>query len=184
LPHWEAGESAQSIVFRLADSLPRDVLISKLTEDGADARREKYEALLDAGHGEGLLGDARAGAIVQDSLLHFDGVRYRLHAWCVMPNHVHALATPLDPWALSAILHSWKSYSAKRINAALGRAGRVWWEEYFDRAIRDDAHFEAAKTYIEANPVKAGLCAQAADWPFSSARRAATEEAGGTPTLL
>jgi putative DNA methylase len=122
--------------------------------------------------------------IVQAALLKFDGARYCLHAWCVMPNHVHVLATPLGAWSLSSILHSWKSFTAKQINKALSRDGAVWWEEYFDRAIRDDVHFEVAKTYIEENPVKAGLCVTAAEWPFSSARARSGLPAGETPALL
>lgn len=132
-------------------------------------RRQRFEAFLDAGHGESLLESPRIGAIVQNALLHFDGDRYRLHAWCVMPNHVHVLFTPLEGHALSSIVHSWKSYTAKAINVVLGRDGRLWFEEYFDRAIRDEEHFWAARVYIEENPVKAGLCLIPVDWPLSSA---------------
>ncbi len=131
-------------------------------------RRERFEGLLDAGHGEGLLARPEIGALVQQALRHFDGNRYFLHAWCVMPNHVHVLVTPLKGFSLSSLVHSWKSFTAKAINSALGREGTVWFEEYFDRAIRDEAHFSAAKDYIEDNPVKAGLCAAPGDWPFSS----------------
>jgi putative DNA methylase len=177
LPHWEAGETPQSITFRLADSLPRDV-IKRLSEARASVppagetpalQRQRFESLLDSGHGECLLARPELAAIVENALLHFHGTRYRLHAWCIMPNHVHVLATPLHGFSLSSIVHSWKSFTAKAINAALGRSGAVWFEEYFDRAIRDDAHFAAAQAYIEANPVKAGLCATPEAWVFSSA---------------
>lgn len=177
LPHWEAGETPQSITFRLADSLPRDVIerLSEARASGLPAgetpalQRQRFESLLDSGHGECLLARPELAAIVENALLHFHGTRYRLHAWCIMPNHVHVLATPLHGFSLSSIVHSWKSFSAKAINAALGRSGAVWFEEYFDRAIRDDAHFAAAQAYIEANPVKAGLCAAPEAWAFSSA---------------
>ena len=127
--------------------------------------------MLDAGHGESVLVRPRIGAVVEYALLHCMDDRYRLHAWCVMPNHVHVLVTPLTGASLSSLVHSWKSFTAKAINDGLGRQGTVWFEEYFDRAIRDDAHFSAAKAYIEDNPVKAGLCAEAADWVFSSGTR-------------
>ena len=181
LPHWEAGETPQSITFRLADSLPREV-IERLAQARAAAsqagetpalQRERFESLLDSGHGECLLARPELAEIVENALLHFDGTRYRLHAWCIMPNHVHVLATPLHGFSLSSIVHSWKSFTAKAINAALGRSGPVWFEEYFDRAIRNAEHFAAAQAYIEANPVKAGLCAAPEDWPFSSAARGA-----------
>jgi putative DNA methylase len=177
LPHWEGGEVPQSITFRLADSLPREAVKRVLAEPMPALKRERFEALLDAGHGEGLLALPGIGEIVQSVLLHFDEDRYRLHAWCVMPNHVHALATPVGETTLSGMVHSWKSFSAKAINAELGRGGPVWFEEYFDRFVRDDAHFHAVKSYIENNPVEAGLCAAAEDWPVSSARAVA----GGTP---
>ena len=176
LPHWEAGEIPQSITFRLHDSLPRELLerwrgeLANLGETEQQLeRRKRIEAALDAGYGECFLKRPEIGALVENALLHFDGERYRLHAWVVMPNHVHVLATPLDGNSLSSIVHSWKSFTAKEANRLMGRAGTFWLEEYFDRAIRDDQHFARAVEYIENNPVKAGLCAQASDWMFGSA---------------
>ncbi|MDT3375705.1 transposase [Labrys neptuniae] len=176
LPHWEAGENPQSITFRLADSLPVE-LLQRWTQESESSerspnstdRRRRYEEALDKGHGEALLVHPDAGATVQSALLHFDGVRYRLHAWSVMPNHVHVLSTPIDGHALSAIVHSWKSFTALQINRALGRQGTLWFPEYFDRRIRDEKHFETVRYYIEQNAVAAGLCARAQDWAFSSA---------------
>ncbi|MGN8115630.1 transposase [Labrys sp. 22185] len=176
LPHWEAGEHPQSITFRLADSLPSE-LLSRWARDLKESdpelvsteQRRRYEEALDKGHGEALLAQPDAGSIVQAALLHFDGVRYRLHAWSIMPNHVHVLATPLVPHALSAIIHSWKSFTALQINRALGRQGMLWFPEYFDRRIRDEGHFQRALYYIETNAVSAGLCARAEHWPHSSA---------------
>ncbi len=169
LPHWEAGETPQSITSRLADSLPKAAIERARAENRPTDRRERFEALLDAGHGEGLLARPPIAAVVQAALLHFEGARYRLHAWCVMPNHVHVLVSPMAVVSLSSIVHAWKSFTAKRINRALGRRGRVWFEEYFDRAVRDSDHFDTAVGYIVLNPVKAGLCAEPEDWPFSSA---------------
>ena len=54
----------------------------------------------------------------------------------------------------------------------------MWFEEYFDRAIRDEVHFETARRYIEDNPVKAGLCRQPSDWLFSSAAAGVEKRAG------
>jgi REP element-mobilizing transposase RayT len=66
-------------------------------------------------------------------------------------------------------VHAWKSYTAKQANRHLNQAGAFWAPEYFDRYMRDDAHFAATRAYIEHNPVKAGLCQEASDWAFSSA---------------
>ena len=176
LPHWEAGEVPQSITFRLADSLPTAVLkrwqaeLLDLPQDSATLeRRIRIEIALDQGHGSSALRNAAIGDLVESALLFFDSARYRLHAWVIMPNHVHALATPLGEWTLSAIVHAWKSYSARQANALLMRAGQFWAPEYYDRAIRDDAHYAAALSYIEMNPVKAGFCREPQEWRFSSA---------------
>ena len=177
LPHWEAGEVVQSITFRLADSLPavalerlRDELKSMSEDDQTLKRRIRIEEALDRGQGSAALSNPDVGEIVEDALLHFDAERYRLHAWCVMPNHVHALVTPLTDWTLSQITHSWKSFASKRANALLHKQGGFWAPEYYDRAIRDDAHYATVVDYIAMNPVKAKLCAKPEDWRFSSAR--------------
>ena len=175
LPHWEAGEVAQAITSRLADSLPSIVLerwrieLAHLTEsERHQERRKRIERALDSGHGSGALVKPEVGELVENALLHFDGERYRLHAWSIMPNHVHVLAAPIGGWRLANILHSWKSFTAKKANALLGRRGVFWAEEYFDRAIRDATHYANAVEYLAMNPVKAGLCARPEDWRFSS----------------
>ena len=142
----------------LPASDPREILLRKLIA--------KYE---DAGHGACWLRDPRIAALVERALLHFDGQRYRLIAWCVMPNHVHALVETREEWPLASVVHSWKSFTAHRANLILKRSGDFWLREYFDRFIRDDRHFASAVRYIENNPVKAGLVARAEDWRWSSA---------------
>ena len=107
--------------------------------------------------------------LVENAMLHFDRERYRLHAWTIMPNHGHVLATPLGEHSLSAILQAWKSFTARKANEILVRKGSFWAPEYFDRAIRDEAHYSNALTYIAMNPVKAGLCGTPEDWRFSNA---------------
>ena len=176
LPHWEAGETAQSITFRTADSLPASLLASWQVEldsladsKAALERRRRIERAIDQGHGELLLKDDRIADIVERALLHFDGQRYRLHAWVVMPNHVHVIATPLGDYTLSSIAHSWKSFTGTAVHRLLGRKGSFWAPEYFDRAIRDDEHYLNAVAYVAMNPVKARLCAAAEDWRYSSA---------------
>jgi putative DNA methylase len=176
LPHWEAGETAQMIGFRLADSLPAVVLqrwqeeLNQLPEDEASVkRRQRIEVALDTGHGEAWLRDAGIADTVERALLYFDGTRYRLHSWVVMPNHVHVIATPLEHWSLADIVHSWKSFTAKKANAILKRSGSFWAREYYDRVIRDEGHHADAIAYVARNPVKAGLCRRPEDWRYSSA---------------
>jgi len=188
LPHWEAGEVPQHIVFRLHDTLPAGLLerwreeLADLPEvEQARERRQRIEAALDSGQGACHLRNPAVAEMVQSALLHFDGERYALHGWVVMPNHVHVLVTPLHGNSLSSILHSWKSFSAKEANRILGRTGPFWSEEYFDRVIRNDRHYGAALAYIERNPVAAGLCARAEDWPFGHAAEGMDERRAGRP---
>lgn len=176
LPHWEAGEVPQSITFRLADSLPKDVLerwkneLAHLPDDeAATKRRIRIERALDSGHGHGSLRLSAVAELVENTLLHDDGELYRLHAWTIMPNHVHVLATPLGEHSLSEILQAWKSITSRRANTILGRTGSFWAPEYFDRVVRDEEHYSNTVAYIAINPVRAGLCGAPEDWRFSSA---------------
>jgi putative transposase len=110
---------------------------------------------------------------VEGAMLHFDGDRYRLLAWCVMPNHVHVVVEPTDESGLGTVVLAWKSFTAHRANRILGRRGPFWHKDYFDRFIRDEGHLARTIDYIENNPVKAGLASTPSSWPWSSARRRA-----------
>jgi len=95
--------------------------------------------------------------MVAGALGQFDGKRYRLFAWCVMPNHVHVVFQTLADNTLEKVLHSWKSYAAKRADLILERSGEFWQHEYYDHLIRDAAEFERAVAYVAENPKKAHL---------------------------
>ncbi len=166
LPHFDSTETIQFVTFRLADSLPASVAESLAETDHR----------LDAGLGACWLKDPAVAAFAQDALLHFDGTRYRLLAWCIMPNHVHAVMEVAHGYQLGAIVRSWKSFSASQANRIIGRTGRFWHRDYFDRFIRDDGHLHRTIDYVENNPVKAGLASAPAVWPWSSAH----ERAGGS----
>src|SRR6266849_632314 len=97
---------------------------SKMLYDG------ELKLTLDQGYGTCHLADDRIAALVQNALLHFDGERYRLSAWVLMPNHVHLLAAPLAGHSLSNMMHSIKSYTAQQANKILQRNGRFWFEDY------------------------------------------------------
>ena len=95
--------------------------------------------------------------IVIENLEHFDGSKYRLFTYCVMPNHVHVVFMPLINASLERILHSWKSFTSNRINDMLGLQGRLWQPERYDRLIRDENEFWRIVGYVVENPIKAGL---------------------------
>ena len=175
LPHFEAGAVPQHICFRLADSLPQSLLeqwedeLRRLPEtEQQNERRQRIETALDQGHGECMLNRPEVAALLRDALRHFDGDRYDLHGWVIMPNHVHVLVTLRGQNTLSGVVHSWKSYTAQQANQLLGRDGAFWNVDYFDRFMRDEKHFAATLDYIHLNPVKAGLCAEPGDWQWSS----------------
>jgi REP element-mobilizing transposase RayT len=155
-------------VFRLADSLPAR-LLEEIAKKPKRDRLGAADAALDQGHGRRDLEVPKIAILVQQTLLHFDGDRYRLLAWCIMPNHVHALAQIRSGQRLDRIVHSWKSFTAHQANRLLGRTGLFWAPEYFDRYMRDEHHLAVTLAYIEENPVRAGLCREPAAWPYSSA---------------
>jgi len=184
LPHLDAAELIQAITFRLEDALPRKVIDGwkRELERGFPAHSRQSEQVLreriarfeDAGHGSCVLRHSTCAAVVQDALLHFDGERYRLLEWCVMPNHVHVLVHCPKGALLGELVKSWKIHSSRRINQMLGRQGALWAADYHDRYIRDLDHLANARSYIRRNPVKAGLCRNPEDWPWSSAGWAGT----------
>ena len=92
--------------------------------------------------------------VVASALEHFRNQRYELFAYVVMNDHVHGLVKPIDENSLQSILHSWKSFTAHRLQRQFGRQGAVWQDEYFDRIVRDDAEFFEKAQYILNNPRK------------------------------
>jgi putative transposase len=170
LPHFDAGAVVQTVTFRLADSLPRDFYEKAAAVAANDIERAVLlERGIDQGRGNCILSDSRNAEIVRGALQYFDGDRYRLLAWVIMPNHVHTMIEQMEGHSLTGILHSWKSYSAHAINKTRSSNRRVWSPDYFDRYVRNEDHYAHVKYYIEYNPVKARLVETPEDWPYSSA---------------
>lgn len=201
LPHLDEPGLIQFITYRLADSLPHSVLdrleseLAAVPEERmASERRRRIDAWLDAGYGSCVLREPAAARIVVDAWRHFDGERYDLLAWVVMPNHVHVLARVRTGQLLWRIVQSWKSFTGRRIleimdkaragargsqeDARAGARGsqdgcrQLWMREYWDRFIRDEAHLVKSVEYIHQNPSRAGLVDRPEDWPWSSASAA------------
>lgn len=105
--------------------------------------------------------------MVVGALRYFDGKRYALQTWTIMPNLIHVLFSIHDGFNLASIVHSWKSFTLKQANHLLQRSGRFWQPEYFERLIKSDRHFEFCVRYILNNPVKARLCKEPVEWPWS-----------------
>lgn len=177
LPHWDFDKSTQAITFRLADSVPAELikqwnqeldtmLDSDVREKELHRRIAKYE---DTGNGCAVFRNQACAAIIQNKLLEGHSCRYSLIDWCIMPNHVHVLVRLMENQTLAGIVKSWKGGSAIEINRILQRKGTLWQRDYYDRYVRDMDHLYNCIAYIHHNPVKAGLCDKPEDWPFSSA---------------
>jgi REP element-mobilizing transposase RayT len=189
LPHWFQPGATYFVTFRTADSLPQSVLHRWLGERSAWLRANRidpdrldwhdqlrtlppelqaefhrtfsaaFHRDLDAGYGECLLRRPEAAGIVAAALRHFDGDRYHLSDFVVMPNHVHVLFGLIGEHALGPVCYSWKKFTAGRINRLFGRTGHFWQGESFDHIVRSPEQFEYLREYIAANPVRAGLAA-------------------------
>jgi Rad3-related DNA helicase/REP element-mobilizing transposase RayT len=179
LPHWEQTGGVYAITFRLADSMPKTVLkewqarleqiqeadqtkstTSNLRAINDQLYRRIIDQYLDAGHGACCLKDEAIAEIVENSLRHFDGDRYDLLSWCIMPNHVHAVLRPLERSELSTIMHSIKSFTAHEANKHLNREGIFWQDEYYDHLVRDEDDLRNQVQYCWSNSERAGF----SDW--------------------
>ena len=201
LPHVKREGARYFVTFRLADSLPKEVLLKIQGERAerlsqfyarqdamkklgtaapgpgalADIERDyhrKLEQYLDQGRGACWLRRPDIAEVVANALQYFVGERYQLSAWIVMPNHVHVVLWPMANHTLSGITQSWKRFTAREANQRLSRTGQVFWQpEVFDHWIRNDVEHARCCRYVVNNPVKARLCPTPEDWRWSSAWR-------------
>jgi REP element-mobilizing transposase RayT len=187
LPHWFQPGVTYFVTFRTHDSVPaklstlwhrrRDEWLRahRIDPRGWDWKRHlqslpseadrefhriftvEFMNYLDRGHGACLLRRPELAQIVANSLHHFDGKRYHLGDYVIMPNHVHLLCCLLGTTQIEEQCRSWKRFAATRINHAIGRSGRFWQEESFDHLVRSPEQFEYFRKYIKDNPRVARL---------------------------
>jgi REP element-mobilizing transposase RayT len=182
LPHWNPEDAAVFLTWRLFGSLPPSRSEWERLPAGKRFTAEDQALLHSAG--PHFLNDDRVADCVAATFVY--GAEklhlYDLHAWVIMPNHVHILIRPHGP--LPRITRSIKSYSARQANRVLDRSGRPFWQiESFGHWVRNRAEFESIVHYIEFNPVKAGLVAAPEEWRWSSAWKNAGREACATEVL-
>lgn len=169
LPHWHQDGKYVFVTFRLHDSLPQEKVQwlreekerwlkqhpqpwnEKVTKEYINKFGKAVDQWLDNNYGNCLLKKQSNRKIVEDALLFFDGKRYDLVAFVVMPNHVHILMRIKEGNELTEIMRSIKSFTAKSINKNENRTGPVWQSESYDRLIRGQKHFENIVRYIIAN---------------------------------
>ena len=112
---------------------------------------------LDAGYGSCILREPEISQIIADALDFHHGERALTGDFAVMPNHVHALITPVIPHQLEAVMKSIKSFTAGRINRTTGTQGKLWQRDSYDHIVRDSKELRALQKYIHDNPTKAGI---------------------------
>ncbi len=172
LPHWDVVGEPLFVTFCLHDTLPVGRRFPPEAISSSGKAFAAMDHLLDkAEHGPRFLARPQIAEIVVNALQ--DGEkrfqRYELHAFVVMPNHVHAMVTPEVTSA--EWLGPLKGFTSYRANELMGTHRRSFWqEESFDRVVRSRAEFESVRAYIEMNPVRAGLAKRPEEYRWSSAR--------------
>ena len=176
LPHWEQRNAVCFVTWRTADSLPQGKLAELSAEQESWRRahpdfrlesgtaeslplQKEYRELfcgrmqkwLDAGMGACALRDAIRRQAVEKTIMHFQGERYFVYAFVVMPNHVHVLFMPLHDNRIRDIVTSWKRFSAKRVNELVGESGAFWQKESWDYLVRDEIQLRKFVRYIMNN---------------------------------
>lgn len=176
LPHWEQSGCTYFVTWRMADSIPMHKLRSLQNErvtwladhpkpwddttwkEFGQRFEGRIQEWLDQGEGSRFLDHEGARKIVSNALHFFDGQRYTLGDYVVMPNHVHVLFIPSPGRDLRKLLHSWKSFTSKEILKCLPEAPNPFWlMESFDHIVRTEAQLKHFEDYIRENPVKANL---------------------------
>ena len=184
--HAEQPGVVTMVTWCVVDAVPhgffadlRQAELQWLSRHGFDARRPLYrreirkrspklwmeyyerfifgpERLLDQCRGSCPLRDPKLAGIVAESLLYFDEQRYLVLDFVVMPNHVHVLFCMRGEGMVHQV-RRWKRYTARAINQELGRSGAFWHRGFWDRMMRNRAHFLRCRRYVAENPYLAGL---------------------------
>lgn len=175
LPHWHQGGCLTLFTWRLKDSLPQKLLREwnreriqwekfhpkpwslELEDEVYERFEAREEAVLNEGRGACVLRDPEVAGYLESVIQQFDGIRFQLDSYVIMPNHVHVLAALNEDTPQGKTVGAWKSKSASQINQHLNRSGPLWLPDYWDRLIRSYRHYLYVRNYIADNPLKAGL---------------------------
>jgi REP element-mobilizing transposase RayT len=168
LPHVYTIEQPLFVTFRLHDSLPAGRKFPREFMTSGQAFVAMDRMLDNPRSGPTHLQQPRIAIIVRGAIQHGSLVDYDLHAWVIMPNHVHLLVTPHTP--ASTFLRRLKGYSARQANQVLRLTGQPFWQdESYDHAVRTGEEFRRIERYIVTNAVNAGLAQSIEAFPWSSA---------------
>ena len=165
LPHDYETDQPVFLTWRLHDSLPCHRAFPAATVHSGQAFAARDRLLYEARSGPFCLRQPDIDDMVVEAIQYNTAIleHYVLHAFVVMPNHVHLLATPALP--LPKLTKSLKGITSKRANTILAMTGnRFWQEESYDHVVRNEREFEKIRSYIEENPVRAGLVREAHEY--------------------
>ncbi len=178
LPHWIPDQAFVFVTWRLAGSIPAPSPDIRTDENAGRLRFLQRDESVDLLHsGPVWLQDPRIASVVANALRYGETVRqfYTLHAWVIMPNHVHVILEPRI--ALPHIMRWLKGRTSRVANRILGRTGKPFWQdESFDHWVRSQGELQELIGYVERNPVKAKLVDTEEQWPWSSARLRADDK--------
>ena len=194
LPHIQPLNGTFFVTYRLYGSLPvivrkqlledfesdkhRLFLESKANPEALDELHRRYFARFDTvldktTYGPLHLQTDAIAELTAKALHHWDTQHIDLIAFCIMPNHVHAVFTLQNvltesgqPNSLDRLMQSLKSFSGRKANELLNLTGKFWGEESYDRLVRDDGELIRIVRYVLNNPVKAGLCSDWKEWKW------------------
>ena len=195
LPHWQPAGATLFVTFRLAGSLPGGAIAAlkakreqeeRALPQASDERERQKRVYLDARRAFGRwdaaldisnscparLADPRIAAVIVEALHYRNERVYDLLSFCVMPNHVHLVCTPLQRedgtyHALHRILQSVKRHTARQANRILDQQDALWQGESYDHVVRDTDELARIVEYVTNNPVKAGLASDWKAWPWT-----------------
>jgi REP element-mobilizing transposase RayT len=186
LPHIQLSDCVLFVTWHLAfsikeevkDKLTKSILINKY--DNTNIKKCATNTNLDQFYDYDSVLDAKQDIrinislpphsdIVKQALLYYNGNKYELYAFCIMPNHVHAVMKPLlkgieTYYTISEIMHGIKSYTSHKINKLSKTSGKVWQAESFDHVVRDETELREILNYVINNPVKAGFVDKWDEW--------------------
>lgn len=183
LPHIQTVGKASFVTWTLAGVEPIFKRIVGRKEGRTFAQQDRELDEIKAG--PRWLGNPEVAEAVRDYLMFGqDRGDYELGAWVIMPNHAHLLIKPTR--ALGTVMRDINSGSARMANRILNREGEAFWQsEYHSRVVRDSEEGSRIMSYIERNPVRAGLCGCAEEWKHGSAHEMLENRpwAGATPDV-
>lgn len=185
LPHWAQAGTLCFITWRTIDSIPKSVLArwyadreTWLRNRGIEPRQpnwkrnflqlhpslqtefvhtfsNRWHQHLDNCRGLCVLKESSVSKIAEESLKKFDGDRYLLTDFVIMPNHVHLIAAFATEELMLTQCESWKHYTARQINKEFNQSGPFWQQDGFDHLVRSEEEFETLRQYIADNGPKA-----------------------------